>query len=174
MTITDPRPNRTDLIRALTRVKRVFVIPVSVDGHILLLRHEIQRHAYWTFPTMARPLPRSHLKPLAHLLTREALGIEPSQLRLVAIFEPTRAHGRAAVYTAALPATGAQIITNHAGGPARRHPLQAMTFTADTINALDIRPAEVTALLSTGGDPARNASQLPDLVDAATTSHHNR
>ncbi|GAA1370382.1 hypothetical protein [Catellatospora chokoriensis] len=174
MTVTEPRAARTDLIRALTRVERVFVIPVSADGQLLLLRHELARGAYWTFPTVPRTLPRMHLAPLARKLTRDELGVEPTQLRLVAVLEPSRAHGRAAVYAAEMPGTGTQIITNRASHPIRRHPLQAMTFTADTLAVLDVRPIAITALLTSGGDPARNAMQLPDLLHAATSGQDDR
>lgn len=174
MTTADPRATHTELVRALTSVERVFVIPVSDDGQILLLRHEVAGHAYWAFPTMARSLPRTRLRTLASRLIREVVGIEASQLRLVAVIEPTRAHGRSAVYAAAIPAAGAQIIAMRSLSPAHRHPMQAMTFTADIVNALDIRPAQVASLLATGGDPARAVLQLPDLSDAATSGQADR
>ncbi|WP_191842618.1 hypothetical protein [Catellatospora chokoriensis] len=145
----------------------MFVIPVTTDRRLLLLRHDAGTHAYWTYPTMLRGTMRTDTGTIARRLVRQHLGIETDRTHLLGILEPTRGRPRSAIYTANLTQAATDILGTRAAETGRRPAMQALVVTAATLAALDVRPHEITALLCAGGDPAQFALTLPDLASGA-------
>ncbi|MEU8007494.1 hypothetical protein AB0B66_40580 [Catellatospora sp. NPDC049111] len=157
-------PTANQLAAQATRsVQRVYVIPVSADGRLILQRHLAGVHTYWAYLSMARGALRTDPATIARRLVRVHLGGQARQMRLVHIFGPARSHPRAAVYAAALTQTAAEITESQRDGRPRT-PMQALTVTTETFGTLDIRPYEISRLLAEGADPAASALTLPDLT----------
>jgi ADP-ribose pyrophosphatase YjhB (NUDIX family) len=162
------------LRRLLSGVARVFVVPVSADGLLLLHRHESERHCYWTYPTMQRGTMRTDPATVARRLLREELGTEPDGLRLVHVLPAARTHARSAVYAVGLGLPAAEILAAREATGTSRRALQALAVTAETLAALDVRPLAINDLMTAGGIPARTLLSLPDLADPGSTVNQPR
>ncbi|GIF98779.1 hypothetical protein [Catellatospora citrea] len=166
MTSSTPAPSPQALSRRLlSGIARVFVVPVSVEGQLLLHRHEGERHCYWTYPTMQRGTMRTDPATVARRLLREELRIEARVLRLVHILQAAPTHARSAVYAVSLDLPAAEIIAAREAAGTSGRAMQALAVTAETLAALDVRPRPISDLLTTGGVPAQTLLALPDLLD---------
>lgn len=154
----------------LAGVQRVFVIPVTADRRLLLFRHGVGTQTYWTYPSTPRGTMRTDTSTLARRLIRRQLGTEPDRTRLVGILESARGRPRSAIYTAGLPQTATEITDSPVAASGSKPVIQALAVTAATLAALDVRPYEITALLSAAGDPAQLALMLPDLAAVTEAS----